>query len=400
MLRSEPSNPKYIQIARRLRAEIEEGYRPGDVLPSERALYRRFGVNLKTVRSALAFLQDEGIVHKSAGRRTVVLARSAPSAGDVVPPPTGAGRRVLGLVLPMEPYLVAVLVPAVEREACRHGFATQVCGTRTLVQIAADPGAAREHEAAALRALAVDGVAGAVWWSAFGRDNAEVARSVQREGVPLALVDNTIPGLAADWVGIDDYEAARQVTRHLVSQGYRDTVFWAYGIGDFVPPLDTERILGYLDTMRDVVDFGRLPVSLVGLSVPDLLDALPAAARERIFFHGRDSLSALLGRGRPPSALLASNDHLAQAVLRDCAALCVRVPDDLAIASFGDIARYTGEASILTSVEQPFDQIAQRAVRLLVQRVADPSRPVQHVHLPTRLMVRRSTRALGAVAVA
>lgn len=59
-----------------LSAEIAAGqYRPGDKLPTEAALARRFGVNRHTVRRALGVLTDAGIVHARRGSGVYVTAK-------------------------------------------------------------------------------------------------------------------------------------------------------------------------------------------------------------------------------------------------------------------------------------------------------------------------------------
>lgn len=64
--------PKYAHIAAALAAEISNGYRPGDRLPSESALAARFGVAAPTVRQALAVLRERGIVESRHGVGTFV----------------------------------------------------------------------------------------------------------------------------------------------------------------------------------------------------------------------------------------------------------------------------------------------------------------------------------------
>ena len=55
--------PVWKQIESTLENEIAAGhYRPGDRLPTEAALARRFGVNRHTVRRALAALEEEGLL--------------------------------------------------------------------------------------------------------------------------------------------------------------------------------------------------------------------------------------------------------------------------------------------------------------------------------------------------
>lgn len=68
---SEPS--KYSVVAGALVEEIREGkYAPGDLLPSEPELTRRFGVSRHTVRAALRSLYEKGLVVSQRGRGTIV----------------------------------------------------------------------------------------------------------------------------------------------------------------------------------------------------------------------------------------------------------------------------------------------------------------------------------------
>jgi GntR family phosphonate transport system transcriptional regulator len=71
ILMTEPSPPRsalWQTIADTLRAEIASGhYGPGDKLPSETELARRFGVNRHTVRHALTVLAEAGQVHARRG---------------------------------------------------------------------------------------------------------------------------------------------------------------------------------------------------------------------------------------------------------------------------------------------------------------------------------------------
>lgn len=60
--------PIWKSIHDNLRRDIAGGrYNPGDKLPTEAALAKRFGVNRHTVRRALALLAQDGIVHARRG---------------------------------------------------------------------------------------------------------------------------------------------------------------------------------------------------------------------------------------------------------------------------------------------------------------------------------------------
>ena len=69
--------PLYDQLVDILIDRIEQEYRPGDLLPSERELSERYGLSRTTVRLALRELEDLGMVLRQHGRGTFVADRSA-----------------------------------------------------------------------------------------------------------------------------------------------------------------------------------------------------------------------------------------------------------------------------------------------------------------------------------
>ena len=65
--------PAYAQLANILRQRISEGdFRPGDQLPSEAQLCRRYGLSPMTVRRTINLLSDQGVVNAEQGRGTFV----------------------------------------------------------------------------------------------------------------------------------------------------------------------------------------------------------------------------------------------------------------------------------------------------------------------------------------
>lgn len=71
----ESYEPAYLQLANILRKQISEGvFRPGDQLPSESQLCRRYAISPMTVRRAINLLADQGVVHTAQGRGTFVAA--------------------------------------------------------------------------------------------------------------------------------------------------------------------------------------------------------------------------------------------------------------------------------------------------------------------------------------
>jgi GntR family transcriptional regulator len=69
----DPSVPRHHQIQRLLRAQIDLGeWAPGEQIPTELALVKRFSVSRTTIRAALRALERDGLIVRQRGRGSFV----------------------------------------------------------------------------------------------------------------------------------------------------------------------------------------------------------------------------------------------------------------------------------------------------------------------------------------
>jgi LacI family transcriptional regulator len=106
---------------------------------------------------------------------------------------------------------------------------------------------------------------------------------------------------------------------------------------------------------------------------------------------GHRAMQALLQLRPRPTAVFASNDLMAVGAVCAAAQAGLRVPDDLSVIGFDDIALAAYCNPPLTTIAQPKQQTGELAARLLMQRIADPSRPLQREILQPSLCLRQST---------
>src|SRR5882757_9474319 len=111
-LKSEGAPPRYEQIANALCQAIRSGeLKPGDQLPTVRALASDLGVSLTTVTAAFKFLAENGWTRGEIGRGTFVAeGRSYEAASASVPAP---GARVWPRI--KSPWRRRTLVSLMER---------------------------------------------------------------------------------------------------------------------------------------------------------------------------------------------------------------------------------------------------------------------------------------------
>lgn len=68
------SNNKYYEIYLNLKQKIlDEVYKEGELLPSENALSKNYDVSRETIRKALEYLSQDGLIQKKQGKGSIVL---------------------------------------------------------------------------------------------------------------------------------------------------------------------------------------------------------------------------------------------------------------------------------------------------------------------------------------
>jgi DNA-binding LacI/PurR family transcriptional regulator len=197
------------------------------------------------------------------------------------------------------------------------------------------------------------------------------AAFLERQRVPVVEVDRVFGDV--DAVVIDNRHAARTTTEHLLSLGHQrialviDETDWTTG---------RDRRAGYADA-HEAAGIALDP-SLVVTAGWDA-DAAHAVVR------------SLLATPDRPTAVFAANNLLAEGVWRAATGLGLTVPSDLSLVAFDDAPWMSMVTPGVTAVTQDAALLGAEAVGLLLERLADPDRPVQRITVPAGLARRAST---------
>jgi LacI family transcriptional regulator len=215
-----------------------------------------------------------------------------------------------------------------------------------------------------LSARRVDGVI----LSTSGDDSAGLLRQRQ---IPFVLFDRSIPGVDVDLVAADVYDAGRKLIAHLAEQGYRDVAF--VGGPGGISTLE-RRLAGCRDAAAET-----------GVRLSVHLGRFDAASGEEI-------VARLCGQHAVPEAIVAANNLVgvgALVALRRCG---LRVPDDVALATFGELELASLIDPFLTVVRDPEYEVGRVAMEMLHERISGYDGPSRTRTLPVELIPRRSTR--------
>ena len=350
---------------------IRRGGPPPDTArrPTLEEVAARAGVSRSTVSRVI-----NGEAKVSAESRSVVL-HAVSELGYV---PNSAARTLAArhADAPRPAHSVALIIadqgadqgaadPALAAIVRRAGEALAAAGKQVILAFA-DSAEGHRHLAGRVAGGDIDGV---LLVAASGIGSAP--ERFTWPGVPVVVLGRPARLARLPYAAIDDAAGAAAAINHLLAAGRRGiaVIGGPPGPGAAADSL-ADRIGGCLGALTAA---GREPIVMAG----DLGPASGAAAARR-----------LLAAHPELEAIFAANDLMAIGALHALRAAGRRVPADVAVIGFDDVATAAFAAPPLTTVRRPVAEQARAAVRLLLTCL--DGRPAESVTLPAELIVRES----------
>jgi len=354
--------PLYMQVYRSLLEKIRDGAFPeGALLPSERDLSHRLGVDRLTLRRALGMLSNEGLIEKKPGVGSWV--RNQPSRHV-----EGADGRSIMFVLPRsvnridritEPYISALLY-TIQKELSPQGFHLVY---ETLGRDETLPSFIR-----------TGGATGIFFISQMPEMILEEARAANLPAVIVNFSDDRFPSIIADREG-----GAYEAVLHLVALGHRRVAFIS-GI-----PSYQNSQLSYRGYRRALVEAD--------------IDWKRQVWREGdwTFEGGYRAMRSIMQEEEDlPTGVFACNDMSALGAIEAVKEADLRVPGDVSVVGFDNVEQGRHSDPRLTTVNMDITLMAKAAVRKLLFTVDSGEVHGVRIVVPVGLVVRKSTgRAAG-----
>jgi DNA-binding LacI/PurR family transcriptional regulator len=193
---------------------------------------------------------------------------------------------------------------------------------------------------------------------------------------PLVVLGERVFGARADHVTMNNVEAARAATAHLISTGRRRIAVVGAHAGEVIGSAAL-RLAGY---ERALADAG-IPFD-------------PALVGEAGLWHratGAETMGRLLDSGIGIDAVFALNDAMALGALHALHERRIDLPGDIALIGFDDVDDVRYSVPTISSVDPGRDEIARTAVDLLVRRIGGTTEPFRRVVPDARVVGRQST---------
>ncbi|WP_431984690.1 LacI family DNA-binding transcriptional regulator [Streptomyces qinglanensis] len=224
----------------------------------------------------------------------------------------------------------------------------------------------------------------------------EALAALRGEGLPVVMLDSDERTCDAT-VNVDLADGMRQVVTHLLGLGHRR-------IAHIAADVDSWTFAERARALHEELTAGGAALVRTergALGVPGGLEAAtraltahrdgPADGSGAPRNAAADQSSPARGGGGdgPPTALVCDDDLLAAGALKAARRLGLRVPDDVSVTGFDDLALATAVEPELTTVRLPAERVGAAGMRTLLDILE--GREPEAVRLPVRLVERGST---------
>ncbi len=356
---------KYEKIVEWITAQIENGeLSEGDKIYSENELMSIFQMSRQTVRHAISVLVEKGLLFRKRGSGTYVK---------------GAGLNMQGrkktmciavMMTYVDSYIFPSIISEMEKILSKEDYNLQISFTNNTVE--------REKSILTnfLKNDSIDGIIAEATKSGLPNPNLELYRELQRRGIPVVFVNCFYPELEAIHVSMDDFEAGRIATEHLLQCGHQK-------IGAIFKMDDGQghkRYAGYVNALmqKNIVIRDRC---ITWIDTTDFLEMEWEAER-------------YLQRLKECTACVCYNDQVAVKLVQICKDSGIRIPEDLSIVGIDDFELAGYRDVSLTSVNNPLVALANNAAKSMLALLAGKT-SIKSVELKPTLVVRNSTKNIN-----
>lgn len=340
--------PLYRTVYEDLLTKIRGGqYAAGDLLPTEAELCAQYGVSRITASHALNELKAQGYVERKKRKGTEVLPLPfAPRGGEQSIAVVFGGFEDFGQ------KIAGALAPYARKKGC--------------LLMTFDSRHSQQREREILQYLLTRNVRGLILWPVTRASNLDLLNEFAQAQIPLCFLDYPSYGFEAPCVSSDNYGGMYGITAHLAELGHRHIAYFPFK--DNFLPTEQERFGGYCAAL---VKNGAVLDPAFFLRDPDgVRAATTESGRDlaRCAYHAVRTLLALRLR---PTAVVCVNDATALHFIRAARAHGLRVPEDLSVTGFDNLA--LAAQNEITTVSQDFGEMAKTALNMILRQLAEPS---------------------------
>lgn len=341
------SQPLYMQVKQYILDKITTGeFSPNDPIPSEKELASLFNVSRITVTTALNQLKNDGIVFRVPGKGTFVspnfTSEGKSAQNDIARNKTNR----IGVILChlKSPFHVN-LIYSLEHAITAAGY----------VMVFGKSDNNIEKEISLIDNMLKNEIAGLIIYPTDGKYYNERLIQMILSHFPLILLDRTFPGINTFSVTSNNYYAAYNGAKFLLSKGHQH-----FAIFNHVPDTSAinNRIEGFIAALNEnnIIIDSKCNISLETCWIPDSNNEHVKAIKK---------VRAFLENNKGITAIFAVNSGVSLIVYRAATDLNIKIPEELEILTFDN------PSSFHTIQQLPIHYIDQKEKAILCPKAVE-----------------------------
>lgn len=278
--------------------------------------------------------------------------------------------KTIGVIIPeIIHFFFSTIISGIEEIAYSRGYSVMFCQSNE----------SSEKEKLDMMALLSHRVDGMLVSHSRETSNFDHFNEIHARNVPLVFFDRVPKQIEAPKVIIDDFEAGKQATQHLIGKRCKKIAHLA---GSLNLEICQNRKEGYLTALREN-----------NYLVEDHLIIDCGKGEQR---DGYRCMRDMLKAGNVPDAIFANNDIIALGAMMAIKEAGLRMPEDIAIVGFSNWQFSSLTEPQLSSIAQPGIEMGKVAMQTLfdiLDEKIDINADITKV-LPSKLVVRASSNKI------
>ena len=179
-------------------------------------------------------------------------------------------------------------------------------------------------------------------------------------------------------IRIDNRAAAKTMVNYLISLGHK-RIGVLSGLKDTPPAID--RLEGYKEAIAEA-------------GIPFEKDLI--AEGDFTMWSGLNAAFQFCNMKNRPTAIFSMNDEMAIGAMQTLKNQCIRIPEDISVTGFDDIAYAKYSDPSLTTISQPAEEMGKMAMDMLLKVIEGEPLSQRECVLPTEFIIRKSTGPVQA----
>lgn len=274
----------------------------------------------------------------------------------------------IGVIIPnILNHFFAKALLAIEKEASKHGYNIITCLSNEK----------KSKEINSLQLLSngsVDGFIISIAEESQIANNMDHINAILNQNIPVVLFDRVSENIDCDKVIIDDFGAAYEATKHLLSEGRKHIVLIS-NIHDL--SVGKLRFNGYSEAIKEASNYDNKPI-MVTINKEDLVE---------------ETIEELFKNNPLVDGLISIDNTSGVVALQKALKLNYNIPEDLSIIGFSDdnVLQFTDPK--LSTISQHTLDIGKASVKLLINRLNDKEKVEFTTQtIKTKLVLRETTK--------